>query len=398
MPSHFPARKPVGRRFFFLWPAVVPFLFVLFGCGTLVGCGPSQKELEAVTYAPVPRDDWPLSTPAAEGLDPLTVARLYFNAAKLETLYGVVVVKNGTLVAEKYFNKGSIDQLSGRMSATKSVTSAVVGIALEQGKLSGLDQKMMEFFPENLDKITDPRKKEITIRQLLQMRSGFPWEEHYPEIFDRLFMHDDWSWLPHVVDVPLVADPGTAFGYSNLSSHLLAIIAARACGTDIMPYAQKYIFDPIGAEIGAWTKDPYGYRWGHFEIYITARDMAKFGLLYFNGGSWNGKQVLPAAWVRDSLKRYSEGINFTGWLGSELGRYFRDLGYGYQWWSARVGDHRFDFAWGHGGQLIVLLRDLDMIVVTTADPLYYEPAEKGWTHEGAIIDLAGEFISTLPAS
>jgi CubicO group peptidase (beta-lactamase class C family) len=362
----------------------------------LVRRGPSARELAAVEYAPLPGDDWKVSTPADEGLDPRLVARLYHDAGKLETLYGLLVIKNGRLIAEKYFHEGSVNQLSGRQSATKSFTSALVGIALDQGDLSSVDQKMMGFFPEFADRVTDPRKEQITIRDLLQMRGGYPWEGNTPPYFDLLFMRDNWHWLPHIVDFPLMNDPGAEFNYSNLTSHLLAVIVARACDTDLEPYAQEHLFAPIGAELGKWTPDPEGYRWGWGEIYVTARDMGKFGLLYLNDGEWKGKQVLPADWVRASLQRYSEGINFTGWLSSKLGRYFSDVGYGYQWWSARVGDHRFDFAWGHGGNLIVLLHDLDMVIVTTADPLYHLPEGKGWKFEGAIIDVVGKFIKSLP--
>ena len=124
--------------------------------------------------------------------------------------------------------------------------------------------------------------------------------------------------------------------------------------------------------------------------------MAKFGLLYLNDGEYEGNQVLSASWVRESLQRYSEKINFTGWFYSKAGRYFRDIGYSYQWRSARVGDHRFSLAWGHGGNLIILLDELDMIVVTAADPLYQLPEGEGWKFEGAIIDLVGKFIESLP--
>lgn len=124
--------------------------------------------------------------------------------------------------------------------------------------------------------------------------------------------------------------------------------------------------------------------------------MAKFGLLYLNGGEYGEKQIVAAAWVRDSLQRYSKDINFTGWISSKLGRYFRDIGYGCQWCSARMGDHHFDFAWGHGGQLVILLDELDMIIVTTADPLHRLPEGAGWKFEGAIIDLVDKFIKYLP--
>lgn len=356
------------------------------------------EELEAVEYAPLSRGDWPVSTPAAQDLDAKLVAQAYLEATGLPTLYGLLVVRNGHLIAERYFNQGGIDQLSGRQSATKSVTSALVGVALDQGCLESVDREMLGFFPELAGHVTDPRKRRIAIRQLLQMRGGYPWEEREPLYFGRLFLKDDWRWLPHLVDFPLTADPGTTFKYSNLTSHLLAVIVARACRTELQTFAQRHLFGPIGAEVGRWTRDPYGYNWGWGEIYLSARNMARFGLLFLNDGRVGGKQVLSSAWVRDSLQRYSEGINFTGTDSSELGHELRDVGYGYQWWSATAGEHRVDFAWGHGGNLIVLLRDLDMVVVTTADPLYHLPSQDGWRYEGTILDLVGRFIQSLPSA
>ena len=148
------------RRSFLPFINLSLILLMLIGCG-----GPSAEELEAVDYTPLVRDDWTVSTPEDQGLDPMLVAELYHNAEQLETLYGLLVIKNGYLVAEKYFHGKSVDQLSSRASVTKSITSALVGIALEQGCLSSVDQKMMDFFPELVDQIRDPRKEEITIRQ-----------------------------------------------------------------------------------------------------------------------------------------------------------------------------------------------------------------------------------------
>lgn len=379
-----------GPRSLLLIPCVILFLLMLAACGS------RTEDLKAVEYAPLPGDDWKVSTPAEQGLDPKLVAEFYHNAAELETLYGLLVVKNGQLVAERYFNKGGVEQLSGRQSTTKSFTSALAGIALDQGCLQSVDQKMVDFFPEFAGKIKDPRKEQITIREMLEMRAGYPWEGREPRYFEALFMHNNWHWLPHLVDFPLSSDPGTEFHYSNLNSHLLGVIVARACKTDLESYAQKYLFSPMGAKVGHWTRDPDGYNWGSMEISVTARDMARFGLLYLRHGEYQGKQIVPASWVKDSLGRYTEGINFTGWFSSKLGHHFRDLGYGYQWWSAKAGDHPFDFAWGHGGNLIVLVNDLDMIIVTTADPIYDLPEEKGWKYEGAIIDVVGKFIKSLP--
>jgi CubicO group peptidase (beta-lactamase class C family) len=357
---------------------------------------PGSDELAAVEYTPLPGDDWQVSTPAEQGLDPMLVAELYLDAAGLSTLYGVLVIKNGHLIAEGYFNEGAIDQVYARMSVTKSYTSALVGVALEQGYLTSVDQKMVDFFPEVAGQIKDPRKEQITIRHLLQMRAGYPDEERERQYLDSLFFTENYHWVPRLVDFPLVNDPGTEFNYSCLTSHLLAVIVARAVDTDLKSYGQEHLFSAIDSEVGDWSSDADDYNFGCLEISFAARDMAKFGALYLNGGVYHGNRVLSVDWVRESLQRYSEGINRTGEASSSMGRYFSDIGYGYQWWSATVGEHHFDYAAGHGGQLIVLLHDLDMIVVTTADPLYELPAEEGWQFEGPIVDLVGKFIESLP--
>jgi len=364
----------------------------------LTGCFPSLDDLETINYSPLPGDDWEVSTPEAQGLDPMLVAKLYYDAAELETLYGLLVIKNGYLIAEDYFNIGAVAQLSGRQSMTKSVTSALVGIALDQGHLSSVNQKMMEFFPEFSDQITDPRKEQITIRDMLQMRAGYPDEERESPFLDLLYFVPSWRiWLPHLADFPLSSDPGAEFRYSNLTSHLLGVIVSRACDSSLRSFAQEHLFSPIDSAVGDWTSDADGYNFGCIEIHVTARDMAKFGLLYLNGGEYAGKQIISSGWVSDSLQRYSEGINVTGWLSSRYGS-FRDLGYGYQWWSARVGDHSFNYASGHGGNYIILLDDLDMIIVTTADPLYGPDLASGggWKYEEAINNMVGDFIKSLP--
>jgi CubicO group peptidase (beta-lactamase class C family) len=357
----------------------------------LTGCGPSAAELAAVDYTPLEGDDWEVSTPEEHGLDPKLVAELYHNASELESINGLLVIKNDSLVAEQYFHGGSVEQVSARHSATKSYTSALVGIALEQGCLASLDQKMMDFFPEFAGQITDPRKKQITVRHLLQMRAGYPYDstEYYGDV---LYLSGNWQWLSHLVDFPLVSDPGTEVAYSSLSSHILGVIVARACDTDLETIAEEHLFGPTNSEIGKWTRDVDGYNWGWGELYVTARDMAKFGLLYLNDGEFQGKQVISSEWVQDSLQIYSE----DAWVTKKIGRYFKDTGYGYQWWSARVGNHHFKFVWGHGGQLIVLLEEQDMIVVTTADPLNHLAPADGWKYEETVIDLVGAFIKSLP--
>jgi CubicO group peptidase (beta-lactamase class C family) len=352
----------------------------------LVGCGPSAADLAAVDYAPQSGDDWEVSTPAEQGLDPMLVAELYYQAEQLETLYGLLVVKNGQLVAEKYFHEGSVRQEARLQSVTKSVTSALVGIALDRGCLSSVEQKMIDFFPEVAGEITDLRKEQIRIRDMLQMRAGYPSEESHAALWEGLLSG---RYVPLIEGFPLVADPGSEFHYSNLTSNWLGIIVDRACGMHLRAYSEENLFSPMGVEAGTWGTDWEGHNNGCGDLHLRARDAAKFGLLYLNDGEFEGNQILPADWVHASLQTYAE----DAW--DNIGR-FRDIGYGYHWWSARAGEHRVNFAWGHGGQLIVLVDDLDAVIVTTADPFYLQNDSESWKHEKATISLVADFVSSIP--
>lgn len=355
---------------------------------------PATEELQSVDYTPLTRDDWKTSSPEEQGLDPKLVAELYNDAAYMKTLYGLLVIKNGYLIAEGYFNGASVEQLSKRASVTKSYMSALFGIAVDQGYIESLDQKMIEFFPEIENQITDQRKKSITIREMLQMRGGYPWEET-----DSVYWNAIWSgkYINKIVDIPLTKDPGSEFQYSNLTSNWLGIIVARACNTDLRSFGEKNLFSQLDVELGDWTRDLDGYYIGSGDIQFTARDMAKFGLLYLNEGNYNREQLIPASWINESLQRYSEDINSAGIESSRVARYFYDIGYGYQWWSAKAGDHSFNLAWGHGGQFIILLHDLDIIIVVTSDPFYgKENHFNAWQYEKSNINLVGKFIKSLP--
>lgn len=374
----------LGRHSFLMATLAIFILTLLAGCDS---SAPSIEDFESIDYRPLPGDDWQISTPEEQGLEPMLVAELYHDAAELETLYGLLVVKNGYLIAEDYFNEGSVGQKALLQSAAKSITSALVGLALEQGCLSSVEQKMIDFFPDFADRIVDPRKREITLRDMLQMRAGYPPEESDQALWEAVWSGD---YVHLVADFPLTSDPGTEFQYSNLTAHWLGIIVARACDTDLKSFGQEHLFDPLGSEIGDWKKDLDGYNWAAGEIHVSARDAAKFGMLFLNDGQFEGNQIVPADWVRDSLQTYSEDAY------DNVGE-FRDIGYGYQWWSAKVGDHEVNFAWGHGGQLIVLLDDLNMVVVVTADPMYEVYGSESWQHEKANIELVGDFIDSLSA-
>jgi CubicO group peptidase (beta-lactamase class C family) len=355
----------------------------------LAGCGPSAADLEAVDYTPLVREDWKVSTPEEQGLDSMLVAEMYYDAAELETIYSLLVIKNGYLIAEDYFNEGSVDQKDRLQSMTKSYTSALVGIALEEGCISSVDQKMLDFFPEVAGKITDPRKEQVTIRNMLEMRAGYPNEETHPDLWAGLLSG---RYPPLIEEFPLVSDPGTGFHYSNLTSNWLGIIVDRACGMNLKAYAEEHLFSPLDVEAGEWGQDAEGHNNGCGDLHLTARDAAKFGLLYLNDGVYEGNQIVPADWVHDSLQTYSVNEAFV----KKVGR-FRDIGYGYQWWSADAGEHHVNFAWGHGGQLIVLVDEFDMVIVTTSYPFWLEHDDQSWKHEKAIMTMVSEFVNSLPS-
>jgi len=370
----------------------VLFCFITFASLT-VGCDSSSeveelpnKASENINYAPQPGEDWEVSSPEEEGVDPLLVEDLYLKASELEKLYSLLVVKNGNIIAEDYFNGGSIQRKSLIQSVSKSYISALVGIALEEDCLTSLDQKLMDFFPELVGQISDPHKKEITIREMLQMRSGYPDEETHQSFLDALY----WGEYPElIIDFPLVSEPGEKFNYSNLTYSWLAIILSRTCEENLRDYAKDRLFEPIDTEVGDWLQDRDGYYIGSGGIHVTARDAAKFGLLYLNDGMYEGHQILPSNWVRESLINYSRKTR--GNIAS-----FRNLGYGYGWWTAKIGRHECTFAWGHGGQLIVLLDELNMMVVSTADPFFGQHDGNSWKHEKAVFNLVGDFIKSLP--
>ena len=353
----------------------------------LAGCARPAIDTSAVNYEPTSKV-WPISTPAEEGLDPDLVAQLYYNASQLPTVYSLLVFKNDKLIAEYYFNDGAPNFQVNIHSVTKSFTSALVGIAIEDGCIDSVDQKMMDFFPEYRDQITDPRKFDITVQQLLQMRAGYPWEESTDELMNLLVtgFHND-----TLVTVPLVRDPGKDAEYSNLSSHILGLIVARACDTDLKTYAQEKLFGPLGIAPGFWQKDWDGNYLGFSDINLSSTDLAKFGLLYLNDGKYNGQQIVPAEWVEDSLQSYSK----RPWK-VRVGSNWKANEYGYQWWSVKAGNYRYNLAWGHGGQQIAVLDDLDMVIVLLVDPLHLQWGDEPWKIEKGNLNLIADFVASLP--
>jgi CubicO group peptidase (beta-lactamase class C family) len=332
-------------------------VIIILASGIFSSC--SENEEEQDSWQPLSLNDgWHISTAEKQGMDPVIINNLYSEAKKLDNLYSFLIVKNGYLVAEQYFNDQSVSDAEPVASITKSIVSALTGIALKEKYIVSTDQKLKDFFPEIDWESTDPKKSEITIEQVLQMRSGYPWEEVYG-LIDTLRASS--NWIHFLKDFQLVNDPGTKFGYSNFTAHMMGIIISRSTDESLISFARDHLFNDMGISLPYWPADASGYNYGSGDIFLTPRSLAKFGQMYLDNVVWNNAQLIPSEWVDTSLQIYSPTT-----YGGEILTYINKLGYGYLWWSGISGDHSIWFAWGHGGQMVVIIHDLNMVVVTTA--------------------------------
>jgi len=292
-----------------------------------------------------PTREWQTAAPEEHGIDTnrLTVAlaRLPRTCPSVRSL---LLVRDGRLVVEHYFKGDSPETAGNVKSVSKSILSALAGIALGQGQIRSLDQPVIDFFPEYRDQLHDPRKKRITIRHLLTMSAGLEFVENGP-ISRRWMGSRDWHGF--TLKSKLVAEPGAEFNYSTALTHLLSGVISRATGTNTLAFAKTALLDPIGAPVAQWDKDPQGNYWGGSEVHLTPRAMAKFGYLYLNNGQWDGRQIVPAPWVQASTQQTNSAH------------------YGFLWWLDNFEGRPIYFAQGLGGQYIVVVPDLDVVLVVT---------------------------------
>ena len=295
-----------------------------------------------------PGRSWRVSTPEEQGLDSTPLLRMLEDIRDNGVgIDGIVIVRHGHLVFESYLAPYDADTVHNLKSSSKSVLSALVGIALREKVLDGVDQRVSELFPEYFASVDDPRKKDITLRHLLTMSAGIEWKEISPQA-DRLWRSSDW--VGAAIGLPLTGAPGESFTYSTALTHLASAAIARKSGISTRAFAEKYLFDPVGIRAGLWRRDPQGIHWGGADLFLTPRDMARFGYLYLRNGTWNGRQVVPREWVAESTRAQ---VKTGGWGGID--------DYGYWWWIA-PGAH---VAVGLGGQVIAVIPEQDLVVVFT---------------------------------
>ncbi len=301
------------------------------------------------------------------------------NRDELKPLKTVIVARDGRIVAEHGYRGHTTLESTNIKSASKSIISALVGIAIGKGLLEGPDQKIAPILKADLPASADPRLNEITIGNLLSMQAGL----------DRLSgpNYGRWvssrNWVRFALSQPFVDQPGGAMLYSTASTHILSAILTKVGGRSTLALAREWLGPVEGFHIGAWERDPQGIYLGGNQMAMSARSLLAFGELYRNGGrTTDGRQVVPADWVGQSWQRRTNS-RFSG------------DDYGYGWFTRQIGGEEVHFAWGYGGQMLYIVPSLDLTVVMTSQESG-PSARNGY--RDALHDLLGEIISTVRAA
>ena len=317
----------------------------------ITGCVASS--FSATPVVPWPTQGWPTSTPEAQGLHAARLVQLLDFIRKQDAnVHSVLIVRHGYLVLEAYFYPFTAGDKHDLYSATKSVTSALVGIAIKDGRIDGVEHPVLDFFHDRAVGLRDARKEAMRLEDLLTMRSGLRWNEEglrhssLANSINRMTASPDA--VQFVLDQPMEADPGQTFNYNSGASHLLSAIVQETTGKNTLAYARERLFAPLGISDVTWMADPQGIPYGSGSLSLTPRDMAKFGYLYLRDGNWDGQEIVPAMWVKAS--RTAQVTVDTA------------QSYGYQWWVLPSGAYE---AQGWGSQHILVQPSLDLVVVFT---------------------------------
>jgi CubicO group peptidase (beta-lactamase class C family) len=273
-----------------------------------------------------------------------------FLAEKYPNLRALALVRGNCLALEYYRKDIGVDTRSRVHSVAKSVLSILLGIALDQGYLR-LDQKLSELLAEVSEETVDPRVRDITVRDLLTMTSGFD-----PNGSSKIGLPASEMWRGFI-NRPMLYSPGSHFSYDDSAADLTSVVLRRAVGRDPEQFAQQNLFDPMGITNYRWISDSEGNLIISDALSLTARDMAKIGILYLQHGRWGGRQLVSAAFVADSTTKHNEGGPPT------------HASYGYMWWTRRTktGLDAF-FAAGTDSQSIYIVPKLELVVAMAAGP------------------------------
>ena len=308
---------------------------------TLLSAFPLALAAPHVLAQPVPQ-------PPA-GRSPVEVA--LDGAGGLSPLKVVLVSRDGEMLAERAFNGRSVNESTNIKSASKSIISAMIGMAIDRGLLEGPDQKIATILASDLPRDPDPRLHEVTIGNLLSMQAGLA----------RLSgpNYGRWvssrNWVRFALSEPFEGEPGGAMLYSTASTHLLSAILTRVGDKSTLALAHEWFAPVEGFRIGAWERDPQGIYLGGNQMAMTARSLHAFGQVYRNGGkAADGTRVVSQDWIEQS------------WTPRTNSRFSGD-GYGYGWFLRTIGGEEVRFGWGYGGQMLYVVPSLGLTVVMTSD-------------------------------
>ncbi len=309
------------------------------------------SEVQVTVQPPAPywpTEAWRDATPEAQGLDSDMLAQMFekIQSDKLN-LHSLLVIRHGYIVTEAYFWPYQPDIKHEVQSITKSIVSALVGIAIDQGYIGSVHGPLLDYFPDRTITDRDRRKETVTLEHLLTMTSGLAGEEG---------MEQSRDWVQYMLDRPMVAEPGAQFQYNSGNIHLLSAIIQATTATNTWSFAYKNLFKPLGMDLSDmyWESDPNRIPSGGWGLWLRPRDLAKIGYLYLNEGFWDGQQLVPADWVRASTQgQVKVDEPLEPW----------DLQLGYCWWRHQPG---FYGAHGAGGQFIFVIPDRQMVVIFTS--------------------------------
>jgi CubicO group peptidase (beta-lactamase class C family) len=294
-------------------------------------------------------------------------------ATDLPRLHSLLVNWRGQLVLERYFNGTRPARPANIKSASKSVISALVGIAIDRGLIPSVRQPIASYFPDALANSKDSAKQKITIEDLLTMRSGL--ETTSNRNYGAWVLSG--NWVRHVLGRPFVSPPGTEMEYSTGNTHLLSAILTKTTGKSTWQFAQEVLAKPLGFSLAQWPRDPQGIFFGGNDMLMTPRQMVAFGQMYLNRGRANNQQIVPAQWVDASR------------IPRTRSRRESDRFYGYGWWVRELGGHQTYYAWGFGGQYIFVVPGLELVIVTTSSSTVSEGRQ---SHRRTVYDMVEHLI------
>ena len=281
------------------------------------------------------------------------IEEAFAQAGQMSNIKSLVVFQDGKVVKESYWNNSSADSRHDVRSVTKSVISILIGIAVEKGIIKSIDQPISEY-ASNYGIEIPQDKKGITVRHLLTMTAGFKWNE-----LTNVSGYNDWfsssNQVKYLLDTPLQYNPGEMFTYNSAAIHFLSVILSGAAETSTLKFAQQNLFDPLEIEEPVWQMDKQGFYNGGAGLQITPNDMIKIGELILNRGVYKGKRIVSDNWIDQSTQsKIDTGITMSF-----------SSGYGFCWWTGQTDSVNYVFANGWGGQFIVIVPSLKLVVVAT---------------------------------